>query len=268
MTKISNFMKRHAFLYACIALTALLMTSCVSSKKFNALEAEKNELANTLAEVQQKVNKLEMENNQMREEKDQLSSNLTEVKGELSETKSKVEMVEKDLQMKSVELDRYNEAMQEAFADINQAVTSSDKRIADIEGMLYLDLDDTVSFQTASATVSADDKAALEEVAEMLKANPKLHLVIEGHADARSINTSRYNDNWDLSVDRAVKVVRKLISMGVDPTQLTAAGKAEFQPAVQSDDPRDPNVMSKNRRTEFMIVPKVGKLYKVSQTKS
>lgn len=257
-------MKKQVFLYACIALAGFLMTSCVSKKKFQALEEEKNELSSQLAEVQQDVKMLKEQNEEIKEEKMQLDKNLTEVKTELSETKVQVD----ELETRAAKLEQYEAAVTEAFADINSAMQNSDKRLTEIEDMLYLDLEDSVNYQTASAVVGPEDKAALNEIAEMLKANPKLHLVIEGHADVRSINTGRYNDNWDLSVDRAVRVVRELVKMGVDPNQLTAAGRAEYMPAVESDNPRDPAVMKANRRTEFMVVPKVGKIYKVTQKKS
>ena len=257
-------MKKQALILACIAFTGLMLTSCVSKKKFQELENEKEELAMALGEVQKEVKMLKEQNDEIKAKNESLNTNLNEVQGELTQTKTEV----KELQARAADLEQYKTAVDEAFSDINSAMDNSTARIAEIEDMLYLDLDDTVNFQTGSAVVDANDKKALEEVAEMLKNNPKLHLIIEGHTDVRSINTGRYKDNWDLSVDRAVRVVRELVNMGVDPNQLTAAGRGEYMPAIDSDNPRDSKVMEANRRTEFMLVPKVGKLYKVNKKKS
>ena len=94
----------------------------------------------------------------------------------------------------------------------------------------------------------------------MLNNNPNVALIIEGHTDSRSISTDKYEDNWDLSVSRATAVVRKLIKMGVNPEQLIAAGRSEYMPTgdnTSSDGRRH------NRRTEAIIVPNIGKLYRV-----
>jgi len=98
-----------------------------------------------------------------------------------------------------------------------------------------------------------------------LKSNPGLNLIIEGHTDDRPINTARYKDNWDLSVARSISIVRQLIAKGVDPKQLTAAGKAEFAPNTAGD---SKEAREANRRSEVMIVPQIGKLYNLSKKKA
>lgn len=253
-----NFMVKTLFL-----LIVLGMTSCVSSKKFKALEEENNNLSQELADIKAQVSDLQQQNATLTDENGEMNSNLQNVQQQLNQTESRLTQVEKDAAMKEQELNTMNKELDAAFAEITQAVNSTDAKVKEMANALYLDLADTVSFRTGSAAISPSDKEAIERIAQLLKDQPNLHLVIEGNADKRSINNDKYADNWELSADRSINVVRKLIDMGVNPEQLTAAGRAEFNPAV-TDDPDSKATLAKNRRIELMVVPKVGTLYKLA----
>ena len=73
---------------------------------------------------------------------------------------------------------------------------------------------------------------------------------IDGHTDDTPINSGKYPSNWELSTARATSVVEYLISKGVDPHRLVAAGFGQFQPleASGTDDAR-----RKNRRIELKL---------------
>ncbi len=53
---------------------------------------------------------------------------------------------------------------------------------------------------------------------------------VDGHTDARPIATAQFPSNWALSASRAIAVVQYLMSKGVPPQRLVAAGFGEFQP--------------------------------------
>jgi len=98
-------------------------------------------------------------------------------------------------------------------------------------------------------------------LANMLKGNPSVALIIEGHTDDKQILDGKaYKDNWDLSVARATEVIRALINMGVNPDQLIASGRGENMP-VADNETADGRAL--NRRTEAILVPNIGKLYKL-----
>ena len=67
-------------------LLLVLMSSCVSTKKFNALQSEKDELAASMAKIEQKVNMLEEENTKLNSEKATLDQNISQVRTQLSST--------------------------------------------------------------------------------------------------------------------------------------------------------------------------------------
>jgi chemotaxis protein MotB len=75
-------------------------------------------------------------------------------------------------------------------------------------------------------------------------------LRVDGHTDSDPINTPLLKSNWELSSARAIAVVKQLISKGVPPNRLVAAGFGEFQPI----DPADtPEAKARNRRIELKL---------------
>jgi chemotaxis protein MotB len=73
-------------------------------------------------------------------------------------------------------------------------------------------------------------------------------LRVDGHTDVRPIAGGR--TNWDLSAARAIAVVQYLISKGMPPQRLVAAGFGEFQPI---DPGNTEEAYSRNRRIELKL---------------
>lgn len=112
-------------------------------------------------------------------------------------------------------------------------------------------------FPTASATLVPAGQRQLAQLATTLKsATAKIPndidwvLRVDGHTDRRPINTVRYPSNWDLSTARALSVVEFLVSQGIPPTRLVAAGFGEFHPL---DAAATPEALARNRRIEIKL---------------
>jgi len=75
-------------------------------------------------------------------------------------------------------------------------------------------------------------------------------LRVDGHTDVRPINSATFKSNWELSAARAISVVQYLMSKGVSPQHLVAAGFGEFQPI---DNERTEEAYSRNRRIELKL---------------
>ena len=73
---------------------------------------------------------------------------------------------------------------------------------------------------------------------------------MDGHTDIRPIKTAEFPSNWELSSARALSVVRFLVSQGVPPQRLVAAGFGEFQPL---DTRNDEVAFRRNRRIELKL---------------
>ncbi|MGA7084542.1 MAG: OmpA family protein, partial [Pseudolabrys sp.] len=76
-------------------------------------------------------------------------------------------------------------------------------------------------------------------------------LRVDGHTDVRQLSLGgAFKSNWDLSSARAIAVVQYLISKGVSPQRLVAAGFGEFQPI---DLAKTEEAYQRNRRIEFKL---------------
>ena len=112
-------------------------------------------------------------------------------------------------------------------------------------------------FETASAALGPGGKDKLATVAETLsevtaQIPPDLDwiLLVEGHTDARPINTERFPSNWELSTARATSIVHYLADRGIPPRRLAAAGYGPYQPLAEGDSAK---AYARNRRIEFKL---------------
>src|SRR5690606_22390111 len=91
---------------------------------------------------------------------------------------------------------------------------------------------------------------ALLELEEIIPDDIEWVLRVDGHTDTDPIRTAPFPSNWELSSARAISVVQYLMSKGVSPQRLVAAGFAEFQPL----DPADTEAAKRrNRRIELKL---------------
>lgn len=106
---------------------------------------------------------------------------------------------------------------------------------------------DTIHFSVGSYELLPKSKLPLDEIAIYLKKNKTIKMQIIGHTDLNG----NYNDNMELSKNRAKAVKNYLISKGIDETKLSTDGKGSLEPLFDSKDEKS---SAKNRRTEFKIL--------------
>jgi chemotaxis protein MotB len=114
-----------------------------------------------------------------------------------------------------------------------------------------------VFFDTGQAVLKPEGRAELDGLATALlelinKIPPEIAWVlrVDGHTDLRAINSPQFKSNWELSAARAISVVQYLISKGVPPQRLVAAGFGEFQPI---DAEKTDEAFARNRRIELKL---------------
>ena len=95
---------------------------------------------------------------------------------------------------------------------------------------------------------------AFADIATKIPADINWVLQVDGHTDDLPVRAGRYTDNWDLSTERALSVVRFLVMQGVPAERLAAAGYGEFQPLASGDTGADRRL---NRRIELKITQRV-----------
>jgi chemotaxis protein MotB len=114
-----------------------------------------------------------------------------------------------------------------------------------------------VLFPSGQATMTTEGLAAIDQLAaaivELERAIPSeidWALQVDGHTDSKAIATQQFPSNWELSSARATSVVKYLISRGVSPKRLVAAGYGEFQPLEEGT---SEEVLRRNRRIELKL---------------
>jgi chemotaxis protein MotB len=114
-----------------------------------------------------------------------------------------------------------------------------------------------VLFPSGQATMTAEGLAAIDQLATAIvelerSIPPEIDwaLQVDGHTDIRPIASSQFPSNWELSSARATSVVKYLISRGVSPKRLVAAGYGEFQPL---EDGTSEETLRRNRRIELKL---------------
>ena len=130
------------------------------------------------------------------------------------------------------------------------------------KGVVYIDISDKLLFKSGSYDVTDRAKEVLGKVALVLKNQPTIEFMVEGHTDSVSFkNTAVLNDNWDLSVKRATTIVRILQKQyGLDPSRMAASGRGEYKP-IADNTTTDGRAL--NRRTRIVILPQLDQFFKL-----
>ena len=95
---------------------------------------------------------------------------------------------------------------------------------------------------------------ALNQIAAEIPEDIDWILQVEGHTDDIPVRAGRFADNWDLSTERALSVVRFLVESGLPANRLAAAGYGEFQPL---DDAGSDEARRRNRRIEMKLTQRI-----------
>ena len=118
-----------------------------------------------------------------------------------------------------------------------------------------------VLFDQGQANLGDDGQAqlrqigmALIQISQSIPADIPWVLQVDGHTDDVPVSAGVYRDNWQLSTERALSVVRFLINEGVPAERLAATGYGEFQPIAEgtSDEARN-----RNRRIELKFTQRL-----------
>tara|TARA_X000000368_G_scaffold85388_1_gene64762 strand:+ start:2193 stop:3053 length:861 start_codon:yes stop_codon:yes gene_type:complete len=266
-----------------ILTVSFLLPSCVSQKKYAALEAMNQQSKDLLNSATVKLNSCidekagaEAELKSLKEQVTFLSNNnqdLINTMGDLTTLSQKgAENLEKSLESmkeKDLTINTMRDAVTRRDSVTLALVTSLKGTFIDIndkdievnveKGVVFISISDKLLFNSGSYVVSERAKEVLGKVAKVVLEKPEIEFLVEGHTDDQSIQNEVLLDNWDLSVKRATSVVRVLQNdFGVQPERMTAAGRSYYVPVAENDSPEN---RSKNRRTRIVVLPKLDQFY-------
>ena len=257
-----------------LVLSSIVIMSCVSKKKYVALQQENGEITSELQKTRVAKEDLENKFAEIQARIDTYNSKLNTL---TEENDAKFVAVGDDMIISNNTRERMNETLKnvdpEALANaenlkdsMNLAVgynlrksmdTSSLNEDDDIainidETVVMISISDKLLFNTASYKVSSKANNILQKLADVINSEPSIEVMVEGHTDSRSINTGKITDNWDLSVRKLQK------DYNVAPEKLIASGRSFYLPVADNESAES---RSKNRRTRIIILPNINKFF-------
>ncbi|NOQ91079.1 MAG: OmpA family protein [Flavobacteriaceae bacterium] len=263
-----------------IAVLTIVLSSCVSSKKYSALEQDlmntKGELQKTTVEKENlearfakiekrvdvyntKINSLQEENNaQMEFVGDDLTVLSKDMRDNMSVTLSKLSPEE--LAGAKTLKDSINLAI--AYK-LNQSISENelgqDISVNIDKTVVMISVADSLLFRSGSYRVNTKAYPLLQKLADVLHSEQSMDVMIEGHTDSKTINTAGVKDNWDLSVKRSTAIVRLLQNKyDVDPSRLIPSGRSSYVPLTDNETREN---RARNRRTNIIILPNLNKFF-------
>lgn len=278
------------------ALSAIILVSCVSSKKFKKsqadlaalqtkcdqtqgqLQSSLNDCNSAKAELSSQKSKLESDVADLNKQIDFLKQNNTQALKQLQDlsviSASQAESIKKSLENLGAK-DTYIQTLQQQMArkdSLNMVLVMNlkgaignlndeDINIKVDKGVVYIDISDKLLFKSGKYQVTEQAKTVLGKVAAVLKNQPDIEFMVEGHTDNVPYSSGVLLDNWDLSVKRATAVVRILQNQyGLDPAKMAAAGRSEYKPIADNGTTEG---KAANRRTRIVILPQLDQFFKL-----
>jgi len=267
-------MMRH-FRIGVVVLTATFMASgCVSSGTFKKMEAGKNQeiaaLQQGKASLEQKKSSIDHQNAELKQQVsslDQQKASLEQQKGALEKQKAELEREKAAAQQQVGSLEQQKAALlansrqrQQQYEELVQGlakeVEKGQLQVRQYQNMLAVDLAEQIFFDSGRAMLKAGGKEVLQKVAGALKGYENKIIRVVGHTDnvpvAKSLQVL-FPSNWELSVARAINVVRFLQVSGIPPERRVPSGRGEYEPVAPNDTPEG---RQKNRRIEIVLIDK------------
>jgi chemotaxis protein MotB len=254
-----------------------LLGSCVSKKKYTELQGQyqttDDELGKTRMELascldnrknaKSEIAYLKKTNYQLLKNVGNMS---TLTKKEAQNLENSLEQIrEKDLTINSLQSainrrDSVTFALVTSLKGATVGVNDKDISINVEKGVVYVSISDKLLFTSGSSQLGSSAKDVIGKVAQVLKGQPTLDFMVEGHTDNKSVRQgANFKDNGELSTQRAASVVRILESdFDINPARITLAGKGEHAPIASNE---DEDGRAKNRRTRIVILPKLDEFY-------
>lgn len=262
-------MKLKAICLTAVA-TMLTLSSCVSHKKYNLLQADYNASQTALTESRNKVGALENLLKEVRSDNQELKNNYASLQKTLDQSilnnqsgNVNISKLVDEINSSNNYIRRLVEARAKSDSllmtltnNLTRSLNTDELKDVDvkvIKGVVYISLADNMLFKTGSYDISPAAMDILDKIAKIIKDYKNYSVLVEGNTDNVPISRPNIRNNWDLSALRASSVVQVLQNkFGVDPARLTAGGRGEYNPIASNATAEGRQL---NRRTQIIITP-------------
>ncbi len=221
--------------------------------KLSATQAERDSLRKQLDDGTALVATLKKRLEGLGQNVDKLTSEKGALAGALGDAKSRLDELRKQKEVSDALAETFKSLVQKLRAMID----SGQLKVVIREGRMLIALPNDVLFDSGKTDLKPEAKASLAKVAEVLSGIADRHFLVAGHTDNVPIHTAKFASNWELSTERAVEVTKLLISQGMHPEVLAAAGYGEFDPVAANDTTEH---RALNRRIEIVLQPNLAEL--------
>lgn len=253
------------------ALT-LSLGSCVTNKKYAALQSEYQTTRDGLLECNTKSKSMTYVISDLKKQNEELKKSLADMKSTLDQSMANNQQGNVNIAKLVDEINASNKYIKELISaksksdSLNIALTNKltrsltndelkDVDVKVLKGVVYISLADNMLFKSGSYEISDRAMETLSKIAKIIKDYSDYDVLVEGNTDNVPISRTNIRNNWDLSALRASSVVQCLQNdFGINPSRLSAAGRGEFNPIADNDSEVG---KQRNRRTEIIITPKL-----------
>lgn len=281
---------------ALIGLLPIMLFSCVSSKKFKALQSKYDSLNKSYSNLQNDLNNCNSKTADLTRSKSDCDAQVAALNKQIAFLKDNNTQALKQLEDMSIisseqaqsirqslanigAKDAYIQTLQQAMAhkdSLNMALVQNlkgaignlsdeDINVKVDKDVVYIDISDKLLFASGKYNVTSRAQEVLGKVATVLKAQPNIEFMVEGHTDNKPYRHGDLLDNWDLSVKRATAVIRILQNKyGLEPAKMAAAGRGEYVPVADNGTAEGRQL---NRRTRIVILPQLDQFFKLLEKK-
>ena len=264
-------------------ISCLIITSCGPNKELVAAQKELKDTKDLLNTATVKLNSclsdkavaeasleaIKEQLKDLRKTNDALFSSTKEMTVLTTKGAENLEKTLESLKERDLKISRLQDAVSKKDR-VTKAILSRLKKTVGIDdpdieifvekGVVFISIADKLLFKSGSYVVTEKAKVVLGKVAKVINDKPEFEAMIEGHTDSRSYSNGVLIDNWDLSVKRSTSIIRELQTMGVNPSQLIAAGRSSYVPLVDNETAEN---RARNRRTRVVVMPKIDQFYEM-----
>lgn len=255
-----------------IGALTLSLGSCVTNKKYAALQSEYQTTRDGLLECNTKSKSMTYVISDLKKQNEELKQSLADMKSTLDQSMANNQQGNVNIAKLVDEINASNKYIKELISaksksdSLNIALTNKltrsltndelkDVDVKVLKGVVYISLADNMLFKSGSYEISDRAMETLSKIAKIIKDYSDYDVLVEGNTDNVPISRTNIRNNWDLSALRASSVVQCLQNdFGINPSRLSAAGRGEFNPIADNDSEVG---KQRNRRTEIIITPKL-----------
>lgn len=252
------------------AATLILMSSCVTNKKYAELQDNYQSTKESLVECNANGKSMEVMIKDLKQQNSDLKQGMASLKESLDQAMNNNAQGNVNISKLVDEINASNKYIKELVAaksksdSLNLVLTTNLTRSLDaselkdvdvkvLKGVVYISLNDNMLYKSGSYEISPSAMDILSKIAKIIKDYKDYDVLVEGNTDNVPISRTNIRNNWDLSALRASSVVQALQDdFGINPSRLSAAGRGEYNPVATNE---TADGRAKNRRTQIIITP-------------